>query len=179
MLPDDCQFTERESGVSPVIGVILLTVIVVLLAAIMLTFVTAFDKNLHDPPPVSSFEQDYVATGEGNTDDRPYINISNQGGQGIEADKVVIKDDSGNTIRWSNVWTGNEYINATEYIHVDGFDSDAVLNPICQKGDSYSVIYQGEGAQTFVLAEWTAPRDPNLPPSSANDTNGDGIPDWC
>lgn len=166
-------------GVSPVIGVILLTAIVVILAAVLAMLVSGMGDTLHKRPPLGSFDEEYVATGIGNTDHRPYVNLTFVGGEGIDADRVIIKDDSGNTIKWSNVWTGNEYINATESVHIDGFGSDHVLDPICQKGQTYWVIYKGEDETTFVLMEWTVPRNPNLPPSASADSNDDGIPDWC
>jgi hypothetical protein len=153
--------------------------IVVLLAAVVGTFAAGFERELQGSAPSGGFQQDYVASGDDNTDDRPYVVITHEVGRTVDASNIVIKDESGNTITWENVWTGGPEVRAGEYVHIDGFDSDSALDPICEKGDTYWVIFQDDEGRTLSVNKWTAPVAPDLPPGSPSDGDGDGIPDWC
>ena len=169
----------RERGVSPVIGVILMTGIVVLLAVTVATLVTGFDSKLRDPAPSGGFDQKWNPTGQDNTNDRPYVTIRHEVGQTVDAENIYITDESGNEVRWDNVWTGGPEVHAGEYVHIDGFASDSALDPICSEGDTYTIIVRNDDGETLLVNKWTAPNDPDLPSGSASDSNGDGIPDWC
>lgn len=166
-------------SVSPVVGVILMVGIVVILAAVVAMIVTGLGDEIGEPAPTGTFEYEYAASGEGNTDDRPYVNITYYTGETVDAENVEIIDDSGNTVTWADVWTGGSEINATEYVHIDGFGSDGALDPICEEGDSYRVVLRRDDGTSHTVTEWTAPRDPNLPSGSSSDNDGDGIPNWC
>lgn len=161
------------------IGAVLMITVVVLLAAVVGTFATGFEGEFQRAAPNGGFQQDYVPSGQDNTDDRPYTVITHEVGRTVDASNIVIKDESGNTITWENVWTGGPEVRAGEYVHIDGFDSDGVLDPICEEGDTYWVILQDDEGRTLSVNKWTAPRPPDLPPTSASDSDGDGIPDWC
>lgn len=169
----------RDRGVSKVVGVVLMTAIVVLLAATVAATASGFTDKLRDPAPSGSFEQEYFLTGEGNTDYRPYVEITHQVGRTVDADNVVIRDESGNQIRWDEVWTGGPKVKASEYVHIDGFGSDSALDPICSEGDQYIVVLQNDQGETLMINEWEAPADPQLPPEAGSDSDDDGIPDWC
>lgn len=52
-----------------------------------------------------------------------------------------------------------------------------MLNPICEAGQTYRVVWERDDGGTVAVQEWTVLRDPNLPAGSPSD--GDGIPDWC
>lgn len=171
--------TAHSRGVSNVIGTVLMVAIVVVLAAVIASVAIGFEDDLRDPVPSGDFEQAYQPTGEGNTDDRPYVVITHQIGRTVDGDKIVIRDESGNSIRWNDVWTGGPEVKAGEYIHIDGFDSDSVLDPICEAGDTYTIILERDQGDSYVVNEWVAPEDPNLPPTSTHDDDGDGIPNWC
>lgn len=166
-------------SVSPVVGIILMVAIVVILAAVVAMIVTGLGDEIEEPAPRGAFESEYVASGEGNTDDRPYVNITYHTGDTVDAEDILIIDESGNTVTWSDVWTGGSEIEATEYVHVDGFGSDGALDPICEEGDTYRVVLRRDDGATDTVTEWTAPRNPDLPAGSSSDTDGDGIPDWC
>jgi len=166
-------------GVSSVVGAVLLVAIAVVLAGVIATMAIGFESELQEPAPNGAFDREYVATGQGNTDDRPYVKITHEIGRTVDADNVIIKDESGNTIRWSDVWTGGPQVKAQEYVHIDGFDSDGVLDPICREGQSYFVILRNDDGETVIFNEWTAPRGPELPAGSPSDSDGDGVPDWC
>lgn len=175
----DCTEHGRARGVSSVVGVTLMVAIVVLIAALIASFALGFDDRLQEPAPVGHFQKEYVASGEGNTDDRPYVKFENQFGDTIDAEDVLIKDESGNTITWNNVWTGGPEVHAGDYVHLDGFGSDSVIDPLCEHGQTYTIVYQPGDGSTSVVEKWTAPRDPDLPSGSPSDADGDGIPDWC
>lgn len=168
-----------DRGVSTVLGVVLLVALTVLLAATVASAGFGFWDRLDEPAPAGGFDRAYTASGEDNTDHRPYVTITHEVGRTVDADDVVIKDDSGNSIRWSDVWTGGPEVYAQEYVHIDGFGSDSVLDPICEAGQTYYVILRNDDGETLIFNEWTVPWDPELPAGSASDTDGDGIPDWC
>jgi flagellin-like protein len=177
--PSDQGSESSDRGVSPVIGVVLMAAVAVVLAAVVAMMAFGFEDRLRDPAPNGGFEQEYVASGADNTNDRPYVTITHQVGRTVDAENVVIKDEAGNTITWNNIWTGGPKVKATEYIHLDGFSSDSVLQPICEVGDTYTIILQDDQGRALIVNEWEAPRDPNLTPGSSSDSDGDGIPDWC
>jgi flagellin-like protein len=168
----------RDRGVSPVIGVVLMTAIVVLLAAVVASVAFGFENELQEPAPTGGFDYDFVPSGEGNTDNRPYVNITHQVGETVDGDNIVIKDDSGNSVTWENVWTGGPEVHANEFVHIDGFGSDSALDPICEEGQTYSVIVQNDDGTTLILTEWTAPVPPDIPPGPPHNS-GDGTPTWC
>jgi hypothetical protein len=153
--------------------------IVVMLAAVVASMAMGFEGKLSEPAPTGAFDQDYTASGQGNTNDRPYVLITHQVGRTVDAENIVIRDESGNSIQWNDVWTGGAEVKAGEYVHIDGFASDSVLDPICEEGQRYFVIVQNDEGESLMINEWTVPSDPNLPAGSSSDTNGDGIPDWC
>lgn len=166
-------------GVSPVVGVILMVAIVVVLAAVLGALAVGFEGQLQEPAPSGGFDREYVADGADNTDDRPYVVITHDVGRVVDADNVVIEDESGNTVAWSDIWLGGSEVRAGESVHVDGFGSDAALDPICEKGDTYRIVLQNDDGDDLAIQEWSAPSPPDLPPGSPSDSDGDGIPDWC
>ncbi|MFW6436404.1 MAG: type IV pilin [Halococcoides sp.] len=166
-------------GVSPVVGTILLVAIVVVLAGTLATVALGFSDELRNPSPAGSLTTEYVPTGEGNDDSRPYFQLRHEAGPAIDADRVQIKDQSGNTIRWNDIWTGGETVQAGETVHIDGYMSDGVLDPICSKGDTYWIIVTDEDGETVSIDRWEVPSDPQVPPGSSIDGDGDGIPDYC
>ena len=168
-----------ERAVSPVIGVVLMVAIVVVLAGVFGTLLLGFEGQLRDPAPSGDFDREYVASGADNTDDRPYVVITHQVGRTVDADNIVIEDESGNSIQWNDIWTGGSEVRAGEFVHIDGFGSDSALDPICDEGDTYRVILENDEGETLVVQEWSAPAPPDLPAGSPSDSDGDGIPDWC
>jgi flagellin-like protein len=168
-----------DRSVSPVVGVVLMTGIVVVLAAVVASLALGFGGDLQEPAPSGGFDQEWVPTGADNTNDRPYVVITHQVGRTVDAENVVIKDEHGNAIRWDDVWTGGPEVHASEYVHIDGFNSDGALAPVCEAGDTYRIILKNDQGRTLIVNEWTAPSDPQLPASSPHDSDNDGIPDWC
>jgi flagellin-like protein len=176
MNPTDARSPRR--AISPVVGVVLMTAIVVVLAALVASLTLGFGGQLREPTSKGVFESGYVPSGEGNTDDRPYVNLTYRAGETADAETIEIVDESGNSVTWADIWTGGTELNTTEYVHIDGFGSDSALDPICEAGDTYRVTVQNGGTSS-TATEWTAPQDPDLPSGSPSDDDGDGIPNWC
>lgn len=175
-------FTRRSGGgrgISPVVGIVLLMAIAVVLAGVLATLAVGFESELRDPAPSGGFDREYGPSGADNDADRPYVTITHQVGRTIDAENVVIKDSSGNEVTWSDVWTGGAEVHAQEYVHIDGFESDGVLEPICEAGQTYVVVLEDDDGHSLIVNEWEVPSDPDLPPGSSSDSDGDGIPDWC
>jgi flagellin-like protein len=168
-----------ERGVSKVVGVILMVAITVLLAATVAVFAGGFDEQLSKPAPVEGFDDEYVSSGVGNTDYRPYVNITHVGDEHLDASRVYITDGDGNSIAWADVWTGGPTVEPIEHVHIDGFDSDSALNTICERGQIYRVTYHRQDGTSYTIAEITIESPPDLPSRAATDGDDDGIPDWC
>ncbi|ELZ78526.1 flagellin N-terminal-like domain-containing protein [Haloferax larsenii JCM 13917] len=153
--------TPARRGVSPVIGVALMLVVVVLLAAIVGLMVTGFGDTLREPRPHVAFDVAYHPDGEGNSGNGAYINISHDRGSFEDGDSVFVVDDSGNRLAWEDVWTGGPQVGpAGEYAHIDGEGSDSVLNPICTAGQHYRVIIEYEDGSSQILVDYEIPSDP-------------------
>ncbi|MFB6210997.1 MAG: type IV pilin N-terminal domain-containing protein [Halobacteriales archaeon] len=168
-----------DRGVSPIVGTVVLLAIMIALAGVFASLAMGFGTELQSPAPTGKFDPEYVASGEDNTDNRPYVTITHEIGRTADADNILIKDDAGNTIAWDEVWTGGPKVYAGEYVHIDGFGSDGALEPICEEGQTYWIIFRNEDGKTLLVNKWSAPSDPDLPPGAASDSDNDGIPDWC
>jgi flagellin-like protein len=176
---DPPRFRQDGRAISPVVGAVLMVAIVVVLAGVFGGIVIGFQDELREPAPSGGFDHEYVASGAGNTDDRPFVTITHEGGPTVDADDIVIQDDSGNTVTWSDVWTGGSEVRAGEYVHIDGFGSDSALDPVCDAGQEYRVIVRNDEGETLLVDEYEVPAPPDLPAGSPSDGDGDGIPDWC
>jgi len=151
----------RDRGISPAVGVALLLAIVVTLVAVFGSLALGFGDELSDPAPSGGFDTAYTATGEDNDGNGPYVTITHQGGPTADADDIVIKDEAGNQVTWSDVWTGGPVVRAGEYVHIDGVGSDDALQPICEAGDTYRIVVLNDAGNELTMYEWTAPSDPD------------------
>ncbi|RDZ34688.1 MULTISPECIES: type IV pilin [Haloferax] len=155
--------SERRSsrGISPVVGVSLLVVIVVLLAAMVGMMVMGFEDVLSEPQPQVSFDVDYHPDGVDNGANGAYINITHEFGSIEDGSQVFVVDDANNRIAWEDVWTGDEEVGpAGEYAHIDGAGSDSALRPICEAGQRYRVVIEHEGGSSSVLVDYEIPTEP-------------------
>jgi hypothetical protein len=157
----------------------LLVATVVVLAAVLGTLAFGFESRLREPAPTGGFDTQWVADDRNNADDRPYVVFTHEVRRTVDADNIVIEGGSGNTIRWSELWTGGPEVRAGEYVHIDGFDSDGALDPICEASQRYWVLVIDDRGHTLVVKERTVPTDPSLPAGSPSDSDGDGRPGWC
>lgn len=126
---------------SPAIGVVLLVLIVVLLAAAFYPLFFNISTKLDKPGPYLSASSEYVANGENNDGNRPYFVLEYTGLYDIEGEDILIQDHEGNTISWFDVWTAKKPLRPGDEIHIDGYLSDGELNRPC-KGDTYRIIYE-------------------------------------
>lgn len=151
------QFTGSNRGISPVVGTALMLVIVVAAVAVFGGLLFSIEMP-NDPAPQYRHQTAYVADGAGNTNDRPYVNITLTGGRIEPGENFYIVDTDGNTVRWDVVWTTTGPLTAGDYAHIDGFGSDSALNPACE-GEVYRMVHRPDdgGSATLIDVEITEP----------------------
>ena len=144
------RFRRSRRGVSPVVGTALFLAIVVALVAVFGGLLLGIELP-NDPPPQYRHQTTYIADGAGNTNDRPYVNITLSGGRIEPGEDFYIVDGDGNTVRWDAVWTTSGPLTAGDYAHIDGFGSDSALNPACE-GEVYRMVHRpGDGDSTVLI----------------------------
>ncbi|WP_299262269.1 type IV pilin [Halorientalis sp.] len=143
---------QNGRAVSNVLGVVLVVAIVVVLAAVVGNLALGFGDSMGTPAPAFTVESQYQADGAGNTNDRPYLNITHTGGDTVDGTALFVVDGDGNSVAWADVWTGGETVKASDKVHIDGFGSDGALNPACQ-GTTYKLIQRPDQQSSTVLRE--------------------------
>ncbi|WP_049967813.1 type IV pilin [Haloferax prahovense] len=161
-MPASSPSNDRSArGLSPVVGVSLLVVIVVLLAATVGVMVMGFEDVLSEPQPQVSFDVDYHPDGPDNGANGAYINITHEFGSLEDGSRVFVVDDANNRIAWEDVWTGGETVGpAGEYAHIDGAGSDSALKPICEAGQRYRVVIEHEDGSSSILVDYEISTEP-------------------
>ncbi|SDX62416.1 type IV pilin [Halobellus clavatus] len=140
-----------DRAVSPVIGVALMLVIVVATAAVVGGLLLGIELP-NDPAPQYRYQTDYVADGAGNTNDRPYVNITLTGGRIEPGEDFYVVDSDGNAVRWDAVWTTAGPLTAGDYAHIDGYGSDSALNHACED-EVYRLVHRpGDGESATLLS---------------------------
>ncbi|MFC7136855.1 type IV pilin [Halobaculum litoreum] len=148
-----------DRGLSPVVGVALMVVVVVLLGVVVGTLAFGFDDRLGEPAPQVALDVTaYSADGADNSG-RPYIEIHHRAGETADGTEVFIRDESGTEIPWSSVWTAGPTVGPGSYAHVDGCGSDGALDVIAAAGQTYSIVFRSEG-RTLVIYEVAVPSPP-------------------
>jgi flagellin-like protein len=146
----------RDRAVSPVVGVALMTVIVVLLAAVVGGLALGFDDALVEPQPERSFETTYHASGDGNGG-VAYLNVTMRHGEIGDGETVYVVDDDGDRVAWADVWTAGATFATGEYVHIDGQGSDGALDCI-REGTTYRVVVSADDTEYVALEhEVTSP----------------------
>ena len=149
-----------DRGLSPVIGVALMVVLVVLLGVVVGTMAFGFGDRLGEPAPQVALDVTaYAADGAGNGA-RPYLEIHHRAGEIADGAAVFIRDESGNEIQWSSVWTAGPSVGPGSYAHIDGCGSDGALDAISAAGQTYSVVFRSDG-RTLVVYEVEVPSPPS------------------
>lgn len=121
--------------------------VVVLLAGVLGTLALGFEQP-NDPPPQYGYETTYAADGAGNTDNRPYVELTLSAGRIEVGQDFYVVDSDGNEVRWDAIWTTDGPLTAGDQAHIDGFGSDVALNPACE-GEVYRFIHRpGDGEST-------------------------------
>jgi flagellin-like protein len=152
-------------GVSPLIGVVILLAVVVLLAVVLGTLALGFDAP-DDPYPQYGYRTAFVADGDGNTNDRPFVELRLTGGRIEVGSDFYVVDGDGNEVRWDVVWTTDGPLTAGDYAHIDGYGSDAALDPACE-GTVYRFIHRPGDGESAVLATIRIDR-PAVGPAAAH-----------
>jgi hypothetical protein len=134
-------------AISPVVGVAPVVVLSAVLGGLLLGI-----EPPPDPTPQYSYGTECHADGEGNTNDRPYVILTLEGGQIEVGEHFYIVDGDGNEVRWDAVWTTAGPLTAGDYAHVDGYGSDDALNPACE-GEVYRFVHRPGDGESAVLAE--------------------------
>ncbi|MFC7068412.1 type IV pilin [Halobaculum lipolyticum] len=149
-----------DRGISPVVGVALMVVVVVLLGVVVGALAFGFDDRLGEPAPQVALEvTTYSADGAGNSD-RPYLEIHHRAGEVADGTAVFIRDESGNEIAWSTVWTAGPTVGPGSYAHIDGCNSDGALDVISAAGQTYSIVFRDDG-RTLVVYDVEVPTPPS------------------
>lgn len=138
-------------GISPVVGVALLVAIVVILAGLFGGLVLGVEMP-DDPPPQYGYDTAYAADGAGNTNHRPYVNITITQGRIEVGEDFYVVDSDGNEVRWDQVWTTSDTLVAGDYAQIDGYASDAALNHACE-GEVYRFVHRPDTGRSTVLIE--------------------------
>ena len=135
-----------ETGVSPVIGVILMVAVTVIIAAVIGSTALGLSDSVSNPPPRVSFdvEQNEVAFAQGqdDADATPVINITHTGGEEIEKNDVylTVNDEraytafntgrDGNDARLAGrIWHGDGTVSTGDTAHVAASISTDTLSP--------------------------------------------------
>ena len=140
----------NRRAVSPVVGVALMLALVVVLAAVLGGLLLGVEPPA-DPTPQYSYQTEYHADGASNTNDRPYVVLTLEGGEIVVVEHFYIVDGDGNEVRWDAVWTTSGPLTAGDYAHIDGFGSDAALNPACE-GQTYRFVHRPGDRASALLA---------------------------
>jgi len=136
------KFLTDDSGVSPVIGVILMVAITVILAAVIASFVLGLGDQADNVQPTASLSFDYDASvnpdnGDGN------LTVTHDSGESVLAEDLVTRGDGiaagdayNDSFRWDNppsneFGTGSEVTSgqSIEFAVLSNYDIDIVWDP--------------------------------------------------
>jgi flagellin-like protein len=154
-----------DRAISPVVGVALMLALVVVLAAVLGGLLLGLEPPA-DPTPQYGYSTECHADGAGNTNDRPYVVLTLEGGEIEVGERFYIVDGSGNEVRWDAVWTTAGPLTAGDYAHVDGYESDSALNPACE-GETYRFVHRPGDGESAVLTTIEIDR-PAVGPATAH-----------
>jgi len=151
-----------DRGLTPVLGTILLVALVLVLAAVLSSLALGFQGQLKDPAPQGGYTTTFHPDGVDNHG-YPYFVLTFEGGPVSDASNIYIRDESGNEMTWEDVWTGGAELRAGDYIHIDGYQSDGVLDHVCEKGQRYTIIVRNDEGETLTMMTYEVPAEPNPP----------------
>ncbi|WP_135851291.1 type IV pilin [Halorussus salinus] len=150
---------EDDGAVSPVIGVILMVAITVILAAVIGTFVLGLGDRVSQASPNAQFSFNYGTTGATNGD---YVNITHDGGDGVNTDQLTVQ------IASNLAWNGtNGYAADGDFVDLSNsgsWSADKITagdtlniqedNNQIDDGDTVKVIWSASGSdKTAVIGE--------------------------
>lgn len=126
-----------ESGVSPVIGVILMVAITVILAAVIAAFVLGFGADTGSAP-TASFDSD---------EDNGNVEFTLQSGDTLEEDEIYVRGDGAGNVDNDDLFGGEDTLSSgesfTAEIEEDAEEGDE-LNVVWEDGDDSAILYTHE-----------------------------------
>ena len=153
---------DDESGVSPVIGVILMVAITVILAAVIATFVLGLGDQISDTSPSATISVEW--DGQTTPSDDIVLTLTHEGGQEINPDTVEFSGDMTNigTSTWSaSDWASGGGISAGDTMTIgfaNSLDVDISGGSGVSEGDKLTVTWNKEDTSA-ILKSTEAPQD--------------------
>ena len=139
------QFTNDDSAVSPVIGVILMVAITVILAAVIGTFVLGLGDQVSDTTPQASFNFDYNSA-DGN------LTITHEGGDEIEGSQLTFAGNG--TESGQDTWDAGA-VSAGSSVTIDLNDGS---NTEAASGETVRIVWSSSsGSDTQTIAKTEIP----------------------
>jgi len=158
-------FKDDESGVSPVIGVILMVAITVILAAVIATFVLGLGEQVSDTAPSATITAEWSGQTDPGTD--PVLTLSHEGGQAVDPANVEFSADFGSPDTWgASAWASGGDISAGDSLTFGFSSSDITVSgttPEIQEGDTLTVTWKKEDTSA-ILKSTDAPQVYNSSP---------------
>ena len=146
-----------EPAASPVIGVILMIAITVILGGLIGTFVLGLGDPLSDRPPNGQFSVEYSDSGDGYVNDNDWVNVTHEGGDAFEPDRVRVVVGGTDVDGVANNWSERVTAGDTLVITDSATDEYATTGDI-RAGDRVSVIWRSPRTdRTVVLFEAEGP----------------------
>ncbi|WEL21082.1 type IV pilin N-terminal domain-containing protein [Halorhabdus sp. BNX81] len=154
---------DDESGVSPVIGVILMVAITVILAAVIATFVLGLGEQISETSPSATISVEW--DGQTNPATDPVLTLSHEGGQAVDPSNVEFSGALSdiNTSAWSgSAWASGGDISAGDTMTI-GFDSNLDVDISetgggeVSEGDTLTVTWNKEDTSA-ILKSTEAPQ---------------------
>ena len=147
---------EDQSTASPVIGVILLLAITVVLGGLIGTFVLGLGDRANRLP-TAQFAVEFSPGDDGYHDDDDWINVTHEGGDALDPDRVHIvvdgEDVEGVAGHWSDPVTAGDTLTITEATSPDHATVDRI-----DGADRVLVVWEHPQIdRTIVLAETAGP----------------------
>lgn len=127
----------ENRAVSEVVGVMLMIVLTIALAASVTTLAMGFSDYLAEPQPAVSFSDSY----DGET-----LTIDATHSSNVNWDNVNIVDSDGNSVVWTDI------AEPRGEVEIDGQGDDSELNKP-EPGDEYTVTYES-GEHSYILREF-------------------------
>jgi len=138
---------DDDTGVSPVIGVILMVAITVILAAVIATFVLGLGDQVSTTSPQASFSFDYEDGATGN------LTVIHDGGENIDAGELHV---TGSSEVSDGAWSdgiGNSNYNAESTISAGNSIAFDVSS-----SDTIRIVWEpSSGGDSATLATWEGP----------------------
>ncbi|MFY4816356.1 type IV pilin [Haloarcula sp. AONF1] len=170
---DAREHASEERAVSKVVGVVLMTAIVIALAATVATMLTGFAGLLNEPAPQVAFEFEYDDDVENpksvydsnlpdNTEE--VVAVRHMGGDQFDPENVEIiiswtHEGSDNIGQWRDTWA-NAATGQTSTVRITGNMYAHVWGDATFENGSIQVVWNDPNkSRSVLLAEWNGPKN--------------------